>query len=470
MEQDLLKAFTLKRMIRGIEFQRTIRLMNKNKITLSLAAALTLGMSANAMAAGFQLAEYSATGLGRAFAGEAAMADNASAQFRNPAMMTYLEGTQVSLGAIYVDPNIDVEGKTKFGPMSLQTETKDIANSAVIPNFYLSHQINEQWVAGLAIATNYGMETNLGSDFYGSLFGNQAMVKSVEINPNLAYKINEQFSIGGGVRYIMAEGHFGATLPNTLPPQIEGMIGSLAKFKGKDLKYMEGEDTAWGWQLGAAWQINPNNRIGVNYRSAVDLTLEGKASGLAYDKVTAMQGNNPSKDYAGSMALTLPATAEIASFHQLTDKVAVHASFNWTDWSSFEKLEANIPSISSKPDLIKEENWEDNYRLAIGTTYQYTNKFVLRTGVAYDTSAVNDEHRTQTIPETDRLWLSLGAGYAWSENLTLDAGFTYIFAKDAKLEETETIETKQYGAVPVTFEGETTGNVWLVGVQANYRF
>ncbi|WP_064606485.1 outer membrane protein transport protein [Photobacterium sp. J15] len=439
--------------------------MNKNKITLSLAAAVTLGLSTNAMAAGFQLAEYSATGLGRAFAGEAAMADNASAQFRNPAMMTYLEGTQISTGAIYVDPNIDVKGQTKFGPMSYQTESKDIANSAVIPNFYLSHQINDQWVAGLAIATNFGMETDLGTDFYGSQFGNQAMVKSVEINPNLAYKINDEFSIGGGVRYVMGEGHFGASMPNSLPAEIEPALGALANFKGKDLKYMEGDDEAWGWQLGAAWQINPDHRVGVNYRSEVNFNLEGQASGLSY---TGASGVMTGKTLPGSMKLTLPATAEIASYHQLTEKLAMHASFNWTDWSSFEKLVAVIPGHPSSPDTIKVENWKDNYRLAVGTTYQLNNKLALRSGVAYDTSAVDDQYRTQTIPETDRLWLSLGAGYAWSENLTFDAGFTYIFAKDASMK--EELDLNHDKKADTTFSGETTGNVWLVGVQASYRF
>ncbi|MGF1789945.1 aromatic hydrocarbon degradation protein [Photobacterium profundum] len=417
--------------------------MNKNKITLSLAAALTLGMSANTVAAGFQLAEYSATGLGRAFAGEAAMADNAGAQFRNPAMLTYLEGTQVSMGAIYVDPNIDVEGEVN----GTQTKASNIANSAVIPNFYLSHQLNDKIFLGLAFGTNYGMETELAGDYQATQFGNQAKVMSIEINPNIAYKINEQFSVGGGIRYVIGEGHFGAALPNN----------------GPDLKYMEGDDTAWGWQLGSAWQINENNRIGFNYRSEVELNLTGSASGAVYDLTSAAQGKKPSASYAGSMALTLPATAEIASFHQLTNKVAVHASFNWTDWSSFDKLEASIPSLyGNNPDLIKEENWEDNYRLAVGTTYQYTNKLVLRSGIAYDTSAVSDEHRTQTIPETDRLWLSMGAGYNWSQSLTLDAGFTYIFAKDASMNEVD----PNLGQ----FKGETTGNVWLVGIQASYRF
>ncbi|MGF1724258.1 outer membrane protein transport protein [Photobacterium nomapromontoriensis] len=435
--------------------------MKKNKITLSVVAALALGASANTLAAGFQLAEYSATGLGRAFAGEAAMADNASAQFRNPAMLTYLDGTQVSTGAIYVDPNINVKGDVSVDMLGMKGTTKadDIAHSAVIPNFYLSHRVNEQWAVGLAFSTNYGMETELGGNFLGTLFGNQAKVMSVEINPNVAYKINDQFSIGGGVRYVMGEGHFGASVPTNLSPKLNALVSQLEQkfgpLKGQDLKYMEGDDAAWGWQLGAAWQINDANRIGVNYRSAVDLKLAGEASGVLYG------GNFP-----GSMALTLPATAEIASFHQLTDKLAMHASFNWTDWSSFEKLVAVIPSHPSSPDLIKEENWEDNYRFAVGTTYQYTNKLALRTGVAYDMSAVDDEHRTQTIPETDRIWLSMGAGYQYSQNLSFDAGFTYIFAKDAAMEESIDINKKPVAS----FKGETTGNVWLVGVQANYRF
>ncbi|WP_199190628.1 MULTISPECIES: outer membrane protein transport protein [unclassified Photobacterium] len=447
--------------------------MNKNKITLSLTAALALGMSSNALAAGFQLAEYSATGLGRAFAGEAAMADNASAQFRNPAMLTYLEGTQISVGAIYVDPNIDVKGNLQLNDQTIdQTESRDIANSAVIPNFYISRQLNDKATLGLAFGTNFGMRTELGTQFTASLFGNQAEVHTVEINPNLGYKINDQFSVGAGVRYIMAKGHFGAALPSVLPATVSGMLSPQQKYiydqglAGKNLKYMEGEDNAWGWQAGAAWQINPANRIGVSYRSAVDLNLSGHASGLAYNNQT----------LPGSLPLELPASAEIATFHQLTDQWAIHTSINWTDWSSFEKLEANIPALGSHSnDLIKEENWKDNYRFAIGTTYQATEKLALRSGIAYDMAAVDEAHRTQTIPETDRTWLSLGAGYQWSKNLTLDAGLTYVYAKKAHLNETDkSINGLASGLLQqptkLSFAGTTSGDVWLAGVQASYRF
>ncbi|MEZ9515221.1 outer membrane protein transport protein [Vibrio splendidus] len=428
--------------------------MKMNKTLLSAAVAVgLLSTSTVTHAAGFQLAEYSATGLGRAYAGEAAMADGADAQWRNPAMLTYLEGTQVSVGAIYVDPNIDIDGtSTSMVGQSTSSNSSDFAHSAVIPNFYVSHKYNDKFALGFAAGTNYGMETDLGKDFGGANHGNEASVTTMELNLNAAYQVLESVSIGGGIRYIMAEGSFGAiSTANSLVPLPAGTA----------LKYMEGDDTAWGWQVGTAWQINESNRLGFTYKSEVDLTLEGYAKGFGFNQA------NPAAHKSGSMDLALPATAELASFHQLTDKVAVHASINWTNWSSFKELVADFPGENSVE--IKQENWEDNYRFALGTTYQMTPKLALRSGIAYDTSAVSEEHRTATIPETDRTWLSIGAGYQWSEQLTLDAGFTYILAKDAKMHETD----PGFGGADMfggNFEGEVTGSIWLVGIQANYRF
>ncbi|KKA44405.1 outer membrane protein transport protein [Salinivibrio sp. KP-1] len=442
--------------------------MKNNKIVY-LAVATALGsLSTTAHSAGFQLAETSATGLGRAFAGEAAMADNASAQFRNPALLSYLADTQVSAGGIYVNPNVDIDGTNTniSNDKKTATSTDDVAHDAVIPNFYFAHQIDDRFTAGLALATNFGMETDLGNDFTGTQFGNEAAVTTFEINPNIAWKATEQLRLGAGLRYVLGEGSIGAKT-NTDGTMITKQ-GNLPVNEGTTLKYMEGDDRAWGWQLGAVYDINDKHRIGVNYRSEVDLTLEGHAEGLSYN------AQDPTRHYSGSMDLTLPATAELSSLHQLTEQWAVHTSINWTEWSSFDKLEANIPSLSSDPKMVKVENWEDNYRFAIGTTYQWDQQLTLRSGVAYDTSAVSDKNRTLTIPETDRTWLSVGAGYDVTPKLTLDAAFTYVFAKDAPVKEprdgidslSEDAAAQAFGS----FEGETTGNVWLVGVQASYRF
>ncbi|EOV1171047.1 outer membrane protein transport protein [Vibrio fluvialis] len=429
--------------------------MKTNKKFLSIAVACGLASVSNlTQAAGFQLAEYSATGLGRAYAGEAAMADNAGSQWRNPAMLTYLKGTQISAGALYVNPNVDVEGDVSFYGSTSSTSSSDYANDAVIPNFYISHQVNEKWALGLAFGTNYGMETELDSGFAASHFGDEAMVTTMEANANIAYQLTETVSVGGGIRYVMGEGHFGAKSP--------AQTEALGLTKGTTLKYMEGDDTSWGWQAGAAWQMTPNNRVGFAYKSEVDLKLSGSANMYvqSYGKVLSD---------TGYMMLTLPATAELSTYHQLTDQFALHTSINWTDWSSFEKLQAELDTMGTV--MVKEENWKDNYRFAVGATYQVDPKLALRSGVAYDTAAVSTKNRTITIPETDRIWLSVGAGYDVTEQLTLDAAFTYIFAKDADILESRGYDSDNSAEkVGGQFDGQMTGNVWIVGVQASYRF
>ncbi|WP_028763059.1 outer membrane protein transport protein [Shewanella colwelliana] len=437
--------------------------MNKRILSLAVIAAIAAPLS-QVNAAGFQLAEYSATGLGRAYAGEAAMADNAAVQNRNPAMLTYLQGTQMTAGAILVMPNIDIDGEVTYVDGVNATSAKDIADDAVVPNFYMSHQLDEQWFLGLGIGSNFGMATELDDNFRGTQFGNEASVTTVEINPNVAYRINEQFSLGAGIRFVLGEGSIGAksSADTMLPPS----MGGITIPKGTTLKYMEGDNTAWGWQLGGAWQIDANNRIGINYRSAVDFNLEGEANGLAFNP------RDPNLKMAGSMELSLPATAELASFHQITEKLAIHASVNWTDWSSFEKLEAVIPALPNPDQLVKQENWKDSYRFAVGTTYDLTAKSTLRGGIAYDKSAVSDANRTLTIPEMDRLWLSVGYGYQYSKQLDLDFGFTYILADESPVVEPRPGIGSDLSSAPFggTFTGTTSGNIMLVGVQANYRF
>ncbi len=140
--------------------------MKKQLIAVAIAASF-VGATTQVQAAGFQLAESSATGLGRAFAGEAAMADNPAAQGRNPAMLSYLEGRQISAGAIYVMPEVDALGQVSLASpllpqaMTMNADALDVADNALVPNFYYSNQLNDSWTWGLALNSNYGLSTEL---------------------------------------------------------------------------------------------------------------------------------------------------------------------------------------------------------------------------------------------------------------------------------------------------------------------
>ncbi|KFZ36318.1 aromatic hydrocarbon degradation protein [Shewanella mangrovi] len=446
----------------------------KFKLTLVSVALLGMGAQLPVHAAGFQLAESSATGLGRAFAGEAASAENPSVQARNPAMLSYLKGRQVSVGAVYVMPSVNTPGTLSIdSPLLPQTITMDasvddVANNAVVPNFYYSSQLNDRWTWGLAVNSNYGLETELPATHAASIFGNKTSVTTVELNTNIAYKIDRHFTVGGGMRFVYGKGEIGATAPAWIDaigaiPTVPAAVAAQLPPSGTELKHLKGDDYGMGWRAGTSWQIDDNNRIGLAYSSKVKLDLDGNARGVMY--------TGGSATVPGYIPLELPAFAELASYHQITDDFALQASINWTDWSSFDELVVYFPHdekplSGAESDLVKEEHFKDNWRYSVGGTYQASKALTLRAGVALDKTAVADKNRTITIPDSDRLWFSIGAGYALTDAMTLDLGVTYIKARgESPINETQSL----LNLAQVTYNGESVGHVWLAGLQLTYK-
>ncbi|HHQ4515709.1 OmpP1/FadL family transporter [Aeromonas veronii] len=391
-------------------------------------------------AAGFQLAEQSATGLGRAFAGEAAIADNASVLSRNAATMTRFDKMALSGGAIYVSPDVNIEGKTAGLLTHADATAHDIAAAAWVPNAYLIIPLSEQWRLGFSATSYYGLGVKMPDNYSAGHFGNVSDIKTMDLGTSLAYRINEMWSIGAGISAIQGEGEVGGVF-NVGPHKI--------------VKHLEGDGWALGWNAGMLLTPSQNTRVGLSYRHDTTLTLEGNAQGA--------NGLTPYED-TGRLDLPLPATAELALFHQLTDKLALHGSLNWTNWSKFVQLEAELDHQGSMH--IKDEHWEDSWRYAIGMTYQVTPKWQLRSGVAYDASPVPADRRTISIPDADRLWYSLGMGYQFTPNLTLDLGLTLIDGK--KVDVTEKMDLLP--GIASTFQGTSEGDAWLAGAQLSYLF
>ncbi|MCV3284400.1 OmpP1/FadL family transporter [Aeromonas veronii] len=391
-------------------------------------------------AAGFQLAEQSATGLGRAFAGEAAIADNASVLSRNAATMTRFDKMALSGGAIYVSPDVNIEGKTAGLLTHADATAHDIAAAAWVPNAYLIIPLSEQWRLGFSATSYYGLGVKMPDNYSAGHFGNVSDIKTMDLGTSLAYRINEMWSIGAGISAIQGEGEVGGVF-NVGPHKI--------------VKHLEGDGWALGWNAGMLLTPSQNTRVGLSYRHDTTLTLEGNAQGA--------NGLTPYED-TGRLDLPLPATAELALFHQLTDKLALHGSLNWTNWSKFVQLEAELDHQGSMH--IKDEHWEDSWRYAIGMTYQVTPKWQLRSGVAYDASPVPADRRTISIPDADRLWYSVGMGYQFTPNLTLDLGLTLIDGK--KVDVTEKMDLLP--GIASTFQGTSEGDAWLAGAQLSYLF
>jgi len=411
------------------------------KITLTAVAVTAALMSINVNAAGFQVNEHSASGLGRAFSGEAAVADNASVLARNPAAMTLFKTAELSGGLTIVDPDIEVRDND-FGQTA-----KDVAPLALVPAGYYIHPINDRFAVGLALFTSYGVATEYPADFNAGSAAGETSLITLNFNPNIAYRINESFSIGGGVSLVYGDA------------ELTRFLGSLATVAGgepsdQSMK-MEGDTTGWGWNIGALYEINDNHRFGLSYRSQVDLEFEGD-----FTDHTGLITGTPNNTVPGDLDVVLPAIAEFSGYHALNSQWAVHYSIQWIQYSKFEELRGTgdqcNPGYNGQAGvcLLKDEDYDDNSRYSIGATYTLNPEWTLRAGFAFDEQAGKS---TLSIPDTDRYWYSAGATYAYSKSMSFDVGFTYLDGKETTFVEDGTSFTSSGGAI-------------ISAAQINYKF
>lgn len=428
--------------------------MKTNLFTKTLVSLSVLAATGAANAAAFQLAEVSTSGLGLAYAGNAAVADNASVVATNPALMSKFKSTEISVGGVYVNGNVNITGGSFLGQ---DVKANDIVPTAIIPNLYIVAPINEHFSVGGGVNVNYGLKSEFDKKYNAGIFAGKTELSAVNYNLSGSYNIGYGFSAGLGLNAVHAkaelERHFGITMP-TAPQGVTA--------------HLKGETWGFGWNAGLTYDFNENNRIGVAYHSPVNLKFKGKY----FDQRPVAVDGQAGATVDGKLNLELPAFWEVSTYHKLTDKLAVQFSYKRTDWSSFKKLEAVQPS-NGHTLLDKEENFSDNSRIALGVSYDVLDSLTLRAGIAFDESA-SVETPSISIPDTDRTWYSLGATYHVTPNLSVDVAYAHLRGKATTF--TETQKTKAavpgVGVMPVTLEGtfNTKSSANLYGLNLNYRF
>ncbi|WP_434471335.1 outer membrane protein transport protein [Aeromonas veronii] len=419
----------------------------------SLIAATIALATGQVHAAAFQLNEHSASGLGRAYAGEAAIADNASVLSRNPAAMTTFDKMAVSVSGTYIKPDVDVNGSvgTPFGP--IPASESGIAPAAFVPAAYFIQPLNDQWAWGIGLFSNYGLSTEYSKTFPAGAGAGDTELMTLNINPNIAYRINEHFSVGAGINavYGAAELNRYAGLLGPLNPPSQG--GPLAT--DTRLAHLKGDTWGFGWNVGTLYEVNENNRFALTYRSQVDMSFDGDFQGLT-------SGN---RVVDGNLKLDLPAQAEFAGYHRLNQQFAVHYSVNWTDWSAFQELKATSNQCAGGVCLQKDEKFKDSTRYSIGGTWYINPAWEARIGFAYDNSPIEPEYRSLSIPDSDRVWYSAGATYHINTDMSVDFGMAYLDGKEVDVN-----EGLRNHSDALRWTGSSHGNAFLASAQFNMKF
>ena len=399
--------------------------MKKLLTFTALASVLAI---ANANAAGFHLREQSGAALGNAFAGATAGAENNSYAYFNAAGLTRHKGKQFNIGGTYIAPEASAHNIKTTG----SGETSDVHNivhSAIAPNMSYSQQIDDKFTFGLGINVPFGMVTKYDDSWAGAADGVTSKVTAVTTTPMIAYKATDKLSLGVG-----------------LP--IQYFKAKLTSNPGFDVK-IEGDTVDVGYQLSALYELSDKTRFGVNYRSEINHKLKGE-----------VESNNSPYAAVHNQDITAridtPAMLSVGAYHEINDKWAVMAEYQRVFWNSFDSIDiygAENPAFSSHTP----ENWEDTDFYAIGASYQIDDQWKLRLGLAYDEAAVKVDYRTPRVPDSRRIWYSTGLEYKYNDNLTFDMGFTYIQAKEAR------VEFKGGSA-----DYENSVKIW--GLSVNYKF
>lgn len=399
--------------------------------TVYFTGAVSLLGSSSALASGYAIQERSVKGLGRAFSGEAAIADDASVLASNPAGLTYLEDNSYSLGAYYIDGHFDAKGIGFLqGPPGIPSEESSIAPAAFLPSLYYSKKINDRWSVGIGAFTNFGLKSEYSEAFALTAATKSSELTTFNINPSVAYKLNDNLSLGAGISAVYAETHLTGGSDNI----------------GRSLD-LEGDDWGWSYNLGVLYDNQNGTRIGASYRSSVALLLEGDGENTLDRNIAKTAIEAPAK---------LPAIIELSVYHEFNPKWAVHADVQYTRWNAFQRLRATT-SNGGVEVLNNTENWKNSYKFAVGATHHYSDKLTLRAGVAYDQTPVPSSNvRTLRIPDSDRIWFSCGASYEISPKSQIDFGYTYVKAVDSHINEL----ASGNGA----FVGDSTGHSHVLGL------
>jgi long-chain fatty acid transport protein len=459
--------------------------MNKKLIA---SVAILCGLPTLSQASGFALIEMNARGQGNAYAGAAAYTPDASTVYFNPAGMMALEEDQIGGALHLIMPNAsftndgstvaDVAGNAALNGESLLGDDDDGGADAFVPNFYWVKTINDEMKFGVGVNTPFGLETSYDDEWVGRYHGVLSDLRTVNINPSLAFRVNEQFSIGGGLNFMLGEVDlsnaidFGAACAASpgaafcptfggIPQEADGM----AEFEADNF-----DNISTGFNLGLLFEISPQTTIGVAYRSEIEMKVEGEV-----DFTVPAQLARPPLDLTSTglfldgdinAKVDLPASMSFSLAHRV-DKITWLADVTWTGWSSFDELRIEYGN-GIQPDSVTTEDWDDTMRYSLGLDYQYSQQLVLRTGVALDETPVpNKERRTVRLPGNDRTWLSFGATYMQSKTLSWDFGYSHLFIDDAKIDNEFESSVEELGS---TLTGEYEAEVDIVSVQLNWKY
>ncbi|WP_136810357.1 OmpP1/FadL family transporter [Desulfosediminicola flagellatus] len=410
---------------------------------ISVAAVASLFVAGSAMASGYRIPEQSVDSTAKAGA-NIASADKADVTYYNPAGMSLLEDTWHFEGTATYLRLSEIEYDDTRPGFDATGEKEDF----LLPTFFVVSPDYNNFRFGFSLTESYGLQKRW-KEGYPKAFAEKFSLKVFEFNPTVSYKINDMFSIGGGVRFLYNEATV-ASDATGLAPVAPG-------------RFIDGDTTEWGYNLAVDVKPNDNLNFAITYRSNIDLDFEGDVE-LNANGATII-------DTTGTVSVPAPAVLAFSAaytWEQWTFDLTIDRTF----WSEYESLDFDYAvgdlTDPSNPyfagglfaafDAPVAKDWDDTTCIRLGVEYRLNPTITLLGGIAYDENPVPDENLSFELPDSDAWLFSAGVRYKYSEQMEFGVAVLY----DYKEERTVTNDV---------VSGEfSNASAFLISLGASYKF
>jgi long-chain fatty acid transport protein len=415
------------------------------------------GFASNVFASGFQLWEQDGASVGNYHAGRAAIAEDASTNFYNPAGLVRIHDQQLVVGGVPIMTNFVYKGTVAVNNLGNTpvTVTDQGGGFNFVPDVHYAAPITDKLVFGFSVVSPFGLKTDYGSNTNLRYVATLSSLQVIDAAPSLGYAIDDHFSLGAGLDIERAKSEFDLVATAFSPVNDTDGDG-------------EGWSTALGFHAGALYQFSEATRLGISYQSKVKHHLRGHSSFVGPLANDADGG----EQYAGNYytAVTLPATSSLSLFHVLNPRVDIMGTITYTQWSVFKDVVMeNVAGLedgesSNNITVTIPENYKNTWNYSIGGNIHVNERFFIRTGLGYDQSPSNDEDRDPQLPDGDRVAVALGGHFQATKTLAFDLSWTHFFEMNPSIND----NVQTVGDQTTTTDGSVNANADVYGLQMKW--
>jgi len=455
-----------------------------NLILSFLTAALSGLYGLNANAAGFALIENGASGLGNSYAGAAAVAEDASTVYFNPAGLTKLKDKQFVFVGHYIDTKVDFTNAgsvATVGGGAISGPNSDGGKSSIVPSFFYADRLNNDWTYGLGITVPFGLGTEYDENWVGRYHAVKSEISTININPSASFKVNDKLSVGFGInaQYIdvtLTSKLDSAAICQARLAPLAGALATACTNAGLTVanvgvstydssQSMTGDDWSLGWNVGLLYDLSDSTHLGLSYRSNVDHKLMGTVdftTNAGLQAVLNAAGSSSFSDTGITAGIDLPESIALSISHNVSNNWVIMADATWTKWDRYDELVVDFDN-PAQATSTSARNSENSWRYSVGASYKPDEKRVYRFGLALDETIIPSAAlRPASSPGNDRLWVSLGYGYKASKEIQYDIGYAHLFIDDSNINNAHAL----FG----TINGRYEQSADILSVQVSWNF